>query len=114
MKKLFIPDEEYFEKIKNNVLSHFTFIDSIKTAIDSIQNMIENINEAPKFKIHINNNKFFAEGDYTILDLSWYAPYKNYGDLVLTGFIYGAFFWNLFIHTGDIIRGSGFVFGGKI
>ena len=106
---LFVPDEEYFEKIKNNWDSHFTFIDSIKEAVSSIKNMIDNISAAPKFVLHIKQNSLINEGDYTILDLSWYAPYKNYGDLVLTGFLYILFFWNLFKHIPKIIDGFGLV-----
>ena len=40
------------------------------------------------------------------MDLSWYAPYKNYGDTIIAGFIYVFFLWRIFINLPNIISGG--------
>lgn len=102
---LFIPKEESITNFQNVVGSRFGFVDSIQTAISSIQHMIENNGQAPK--LYVNSKHEYINGDIAILDFSWYAPYKNYGDLVLTGFIYAMFIWRLFIHLPSTISGAG-------
>lgn len=67
--------------------------------------MLNNVVNAPKLSLHLGSTKYTSEGDFVILDLSWYAPFKAYGDLVLTGFIYLFFIWRLFISAPSIIHG---------
>lgn len=38
--------------------------------------------------------------------MSWYAPYKAYGDLIITGFVYVFFIWRIFIKLPGIISGT--------
>ena len=85
---LFVPSEERITAIQNTVSSKFAFVDSIKTAVNSIQDMINNVGNSPKFTLNLKATKYTQASNYVILDLSWYAPYKAYGDLILTGFIY--------------------------
>lgn len=105
LKALFIPSTERFTALQNVFTSKFAFIDSIKYAIQALGNIFNNLGNAPKLVIHMNNQ--YINDDVTILDMSWYAPYKNYGDLVLTGFIYAFFLWRLFITLPSTISGSG-------
>lgn len=51
------------------------------------------------------NNKYIS-GTYTIIDLSWYSPYKNYGDSVICMFCYLAFIWYIFKNLSDVINGT--------
>lgn len=67
--------------------------------------MLNNVGNVPKLSLHLGSTKYTSEGDFVILDLSWYAPFKAYGDLVLTGFIYLFFIWRLFISAPSIIHG---------
>ena len=105
LKSLFIPKQESFEKFQNVFQEKLGFIDSIKTGINSIKNMVNNIGSAPKFTIDMDNKWY--KGEITVIDLSWYAQYKNYGDLVFTGFAYMFFFFTLFKHIPDILSGTG-------
>lgn len=66
-----------------------------------------NVEEAPKYDITITNSKYIANGTYTIVDMSWYAPYKQYGDNVIAMFFYLAFIWYVFTHLPSIITGAG-------
>lgn len=104
---LFIPSEERINGLINTFTSKFEFIDSIKIAINSMKDMFNNIGNAPSLHLSLNSTKYTPAGNYTILDFSWYAPYKNYGDLILTGFIYIAYLWRLFITIPNIINGTG-------
>ena len=53
------------------------------------------------------NNKYL-QGTYKIIDLSFYAAYKEYGDNVICMFVYLGFIWYVFNHLSGIIRGSTF------
>lgn len=39
--------------------------------------------------------------------MTWYTQFKQYGDLILTGFIYAMFFWRIYINLPNIISGVG-------
>ena len=55
----------------------------------------------------IGATKYTEQQTVKVIDFSWYAPYKTYGDLVLTGFVYAFFLWKLFIKSPNIIHGLG-------
>ena len=44
-----------------------------------------------------------------ILDMSFYEPYKPYGDLILSGILWTFFLWRLWVRAPDIISGAGMV-----
>ena len=52
------------------------------------------------------DNKWFS-GSVNVIDLTWYAPYKQYGDVVICCFAYAFFFWRIFINLSNIISGAG-------
>lgn len=106
LSKIFKPKEDSFTNIKNIVESKFDFIDTIKIAANSMKDLISNIGAAPKLTINVNSNKYGVK-ELTIIDLEWYKPYKTYGDLILTGFIYAFFLWRLFITVPNILYGVG-------
>ena len=51
-------------------------------------------------------SKYYT-GSIPIIDLSWYTPFKPYGDVIITAFTYLFFIWRVFIHTPNIIHGLG-------
>lgn len=103
---LFVPSENCFEPIQYVFKDKFAFVDSIKTMISSIENMINNINQTPSLKIDIPDNRT-GINELVVIDLSWYAPFKNYGDIVITGFCYVFFIWRLFCRLPNILHGLG-------
>lgn len=103
---LFVPSEERVTALYNTVNDKFSFITTIRTAGDSLKNSIENTGNAPKLKIRTFKTKYTDEQEQVVLDFSWYAPYKAYGDAIITGFVYALFLWRLFISVPNIIRGN--------
>lgn len=104
---LFVPSEERITAITNTVSSKFDFIDTIKYSIESLKNIINNLGNAPKLEITIGVTKYSSEQTVKVLDFSWYAPFKTYGDLIITGFVYAFFLWRIFINLPNIIHGLG-------
>lgn len=104
---LFVPSEERITAITNTVSSKFDFVDTIKYSIESLQNIINNVGNAPKLELTIGATKYTSEQTVIVIDFSWYAPFKTYGDLIITGFVYIFFLWRLFINLPNIIHGLG-------
>ena len=67
--------------------------------------IINNVGNVPKLNIELGSTKY-TEKTTVALDFSWYAPFKHYGDLVITGFVYAMYLWRLFIKLPGIISGS--------
>lgn len=103
LQKLFIPKEESFTNFQNVFKEKLGFIDSINYSINSIKDMLNNIDSVPKMTIDINSK--YYKGELTVIDLSWYSQYKTYGDIVITGFVYVFFFLRLWNHTSEILNG---------
>lgn len=89
----------------NNVYGNFGFAEDVKKNVNGMISVITNTSEAPKFQINVNSK--YYKGTLTIVDLSWYAPYKEIGDNVICIFAYLGFLWRIFIRLPDIIRGAG-------
>ena len=110
MQFLFVPSEERLTALTNTVTSKFDFIDSIKISINSLKDIINNVGNVPKLTINVKATKYTSASTITILDMSWYEPFKTYGDLVITGFIYAIFIWRIFVALPSIISGAGGAF----
>lgn len=106
LKSLFVPSEDSINGLVNSVKSHFTFIDTITTTVNTLKDMFNNVEALPKITLTLNNNKYYT-GTITVMDLSWYAPYKEYGDLIISAFIYVFFLWRIFANLPNIISGVG-------
>ena len=106
LQSLFIPSDERLTAISNTVTSKFAFIDSIKEGVNAIKNMLNNLGNSPTLETTQIESKYYS-GKLTVIDMSWYAPFKPYGDLVITGFVYISFIWRLFITLPNIINATG-------
>lgn len=109
LKNLFIPSQDSFNKLKDTVYSKFTFVESIKIAINSIKDMVNNVTSAPKLTFDVDTKIY--KGKLTVLDLSFYKPYKPYGDLVFTGFMYVLYMYRLYTKLPSIINGGSSALG---
>ena len=103
LKKLFIPSDESLNKFSYIWNEKLGFIDTIKADINALKNMFNNLYSVPKYTIDINSKGY--TGELTVIDLSWYTPFKNYGDVIITAFIYVFFIWRLFKHLPSIVSG---------
>lgn len=106
LKSLFVPSDGYLDEKVNSIKDKFAFIDSINNTIDSIVSVVKNEENVPTFYINTLDNKYY-NGQIKVLDLSWYAPYKEYGDTIICCFAYAFFFWRIFINLSNIINGAG-------
>ncbi len=105
---LFVPQGASVLSLQDTVNDRFAFVDSIKLAIDDINDMLNNVeNGTSEFTLDIESDVY--SGDVVLFDLSWYAPFKSYGDLVFTGFAYVLFIWRLYKNIPNIINGFGFI-----
>lgn len=105
LEEVFIPNEEKMNEIIDNIKLKFSFVDAIKTSITSFEDVISGVKPIPSLSINIGETKYTEARTVKIIDLSWYAPYKEIGDSVITGFVYVFFLWKLFIHLPGIISG---------
>lgn len=105
LKFLFVPSEESINNLTNSIKSHFGFIDTINNTVEVIKDMFEDTSALPKIDITLKENKWYS-GKVTVIDLSWYAPYKEYGDLIISAFIYVFFLWRIFVKLPSIINGA--------
>lgn len=101
--ELFVPSQESIENLFGPIQEKFAFIDEIKIYITQLQDMFESVEEAPSLTINVNSK--YYEGDLKILDLSFFAPYKKYSDMLITAFVYILFAWRLITHLPAIING---------
>lgn len=104
-KFVFVPSEDAINGLVNSVKSHFGFVDTINETAQMIKNMFDDMENLPKLTITLPENQWYS-GDVTVIDLSWYAPYKQYGDTVIAGFIYVFFLWRIFVNLPNIISGG--------
>lgn len=100
---LFIPDEDSFKQLTNVFEEKFAFIDSIKIAVESIGNIINN-NISTKNYLSYEVDTPVFEGELFI-SFSWFEKFKPYTDLFLTGFVYLSFVWRLYRRLPSIISG---------
>lgn len=105
LKALFVPSEERITALSNTVTSKFSFIDSIKYAINSLKDIINNLGNTPKISINLGSTQY-TSATTVYIDFSWYAPFKTYGDLIITGFAYIFFIWRLFVKLPGFISGT--------
>ena len=89
----------------SGIKERFSFYKDVKKNVDDMLSVITNTESSPKYSIRVNS-KWYS-GLLTIVDLSWYAPYKELGDNVICIFVYLSFLWNIFIRLPDIIQGAG-------
>ena len=104
---LFIPNENSFVQLTEIVNDKFAFMESIKIHINTMKDMLNNLEGTPSLSLELGATKYTEKQNIKIIDLSWYKPYKQYGDIVLTGLIYFFFLWRIYIRLPSIISGAG-------
>lgn len=67
--------------------------------------VITDTTNAPKLTMNVKS-KYYT-GNITVVDLSWYDQYREYGDTIICMFCYLSFLWNIFKRLPDIIQGAG-------
>lgn len=105
MKFLFVPSEDSINSLVNSVKDKFRFIDTIINTVSVIKDMFSNNENLPKMTLTLPENKW-VNGQIVVIDFSWYAPYKQYGDTIISAFIYIFFIWRIYIKLSGFISGA--------
>ena len=109
LKGLFVPEEGYFDSKFQELTAKFAFWRSITDTIDVFKNFFENhnFNEPPTITVNLSS----AQGDYDYgqsamaIDLSWYEPYRDVVDAILSGILWLFFVWNTWNDLPNLING---------
>ena len=103
---LFIPDEDYFQDAYDTFAAEVPFVASIVDFVNFIWQTFSPVGNGVCPEPYVVEVEYRGEEmDVTILDLSWYEPFKPMVDLFLSAFIILGFAWSLFMHLPGIING---------
>lgn len=105
----FVPDEDKVYVFVDDFHHKFGFVDDMKKNVENIQKYIFGVTPSPILKIPIMKVKSkydYGFGDYFIIDISWYEPYRPYGDLIILAFAWLMFIWRGFVSLPGIISGA--------
>lgn len=108
IKALFLPDDDFLDSKISSFRSRFSFADSIMSSASGLINTVTasaTAGEKNPPKIVMDLDIRGTTKAVTVIDLSWYAPYKRYGDQVIGGMIWVFFIWRVFVHLPGIISG---------
>ena len=104
---VFVPNEVATLEKVGEMQEYFKFKDDVITAVDDLKTMLFGITPSPILKIPIGkttSKKYnYGTGNYIIIDVSWYAPYKQFGDKVILAIVWALFLWRLFLKLPGII-----------
>ena len=106
LKSLFVPSENRITALVDTVKSKFNFIDSIKIGVNSLKDIINGIGTVPSITFSFNATKYTPAFEFNF-NLSWFAQFKPYTDLIITGFVYAGFLWRTFIKLPSTLSGAG-------
>ena len=89
----------------NEIFNKFSFTDTIKNNVNGLIDFITSIEPCPTLTLDVSS-KWYT-GTLKIIDLSFYEPYKEAGDLIIVAFAYLLFLWQIFLKLPDIVNGVG-------
>lgn len=108
--KCFVPDEAATLEKFSEMEDFFRFKDDIIAAIGDLKTMLFGITPSPILKIPVGkptSKKYnYGTGSYIIIDVSWYAQYKQLGDKIVLAIAWALFLWRMFIKLPGIISGT--------
>lgn len=94
-----------------------TFIGSIDSIVnDTMPELLQHINGSTStfvfYTAGVSTDLYSIPSSKIVLDMSWYAPFKQYGDMIISGFMWLFYLIMLFRHLPDILNGAGLHFEG--
>lgn len=105
-----VPDATATMEMVMDMYAFFRFTDDIIAAVADLKEMLFEITPSPILKIPIGkptSRKYdYGTGSYIIIDISWYAQYKQFGDKVVLAIAWALFLWRLYIKLPGIISGT--------
>lgn len=110
MTDVFVPSEELTLQRVGEMQEYFKFTDDMKEIISEFEKSVFGITPSPILKIPIGKPKSkkynYGTGNYIIIDVGWYAEYKDFGDKIILAFAWVFFIWRMFVLLPGIISGT--------
>ncbi len=109
LETLFVPSSYAITDEISELRSGFPFIDTLITVYEDIISIFEEDAEPPVIYIDLSaaTSENFKYGDMiALVDFSWYADYKKYGDAIISAFLWLVFLWRLILNLPSIIQGG--------
>lgn len=106
----FVPDEALAMERFNTMREYFMFVDDMQRIVGDFEREIFGITPSPYLKIPIGkptSQKYnYGTGNFIIIDVSWYAEYKDFGDKVILALAWAFFLWKIYVILPGIISGA--------
>lgn len=110
MADVFVPDETLTLERVGEMQEYFKFTEDMKDIISEFEKSVFGITPSPILKIPIGKTKSkkynYGLGNYIIIDVGWYAEYKDFGDKIILAFAWAFFIWRMFVLLPGIINGT--------
>lgn len=110
IKAIFVPSEDFLSEKVDSIAEKFSFVSDIVEGSKNIAAIFETDSDEPPY-IEMDfslakSEKYDYGGKAVALDMSWYAPYKESVDAILSVIIYVCFLWRIFVASPGIINGQ--------
>ena len=99
---LFVPSDTAIAELKNLADKKLPVVAQLENWNNDLQNIVSNPTKyASQFTVSVDlskaNGKYnYGNGNINLLPIDWYLPYKEQGDLIITGIAWLVFLWNLY------------------
>lgn len=107
LKGLFIPDPEDFADVieDNDSFGFIGLFNALRASINGIFYQIHNL--TPVYYFHVPSLIFHGQeiGDFDI-DFTWFLPYKQYTDGIISAFLTIGWVYWLFVQAAGLLRGN--------
>lgn len=108
---IFVPDAELITGIYNTINGKFAFIQQMANFLNQILSVQE---EIPAIYIYPHNKGATSTLEYApadverilVLDMTWYVPYRETVNNIISGFLWLAFLWAFWKRIPGIISGA--------
>lgn len=104
LRDIFVPDTTAISERLESIKSKFGFVEGIAQTINQFREIMENTSVSTGLTINIPKNSANINS-LKVIDVSWYEPFKPYGDMVITALIYLFFGWRVYVDLPSIIGG---------
>ena len=107
---VFVPNEAATLEKVGEMQEYFKFTEDMEGIVAEFKKSVFGITPSPILKIPIGKPKSkkynYGTGSYIIIDVSWYAEYKDFGDKIILAFAWVFFIWRMFVLLPGIINGT--------
>lgn len=108
LKTLFVPKNDFFKDKINDFKSRFAFVNSISEIMEMLKDSFTSTDFGTlEVDLGAAEGNVDYGGKVNVLDVSWYARYKPYGDSIISAFLWIVFVFNVYKQLPSIINGGG-------